>query len=313
MTRRGLLLVTLRVAVSLVLLVAVLTRANLGRTFQILGHSRLVFVAVGLLGAIAGVVISSAQWRVLLRSQGIRLGLGLVTRLYFFGYSFNAVLPTTIGGDAIKAAYVGQRSGHMVPAVGATVMARVVGFAVLLSTALVVSAGASIRVPAYGWSLTLVLVGLTVIFGAGLAVLRWAPSLVDRGGVARSRPLRPLVDTGHNLAGFTRDRPALTRAALLSLLFYATLNLDYFFYGAAVGLRSPFWFYWVAVPLLSIVTLIPVSLNGIGAREGGAVLLFRLAGDGAAGALSLALLVELQLLLFAVVGLALQPGVSKER
>jgi uncharacterized membrane protein YbhN (UPF0104 family) len=118
---------------------------------------------------------------------------------------------------------------------------------------------------------------------------------------------RWLIEAGTNLASFTRRRSALFAAVLMSLLFYVTLNLNYFAFGQAVGLHAGFWFYWVAVPVLSVVTLLPISLNGYGLREATAIALFRLSGDSAPSALSLALLVELQLLLLAFVGFVVQP------
>jgi uncharacterized protein (TIRG00374 family) len=306
MTRQRLILLA-RVAISVVLIVLVFIRADLPRSLQLLAHSHLLVVALGLLAGVAGVVISSAQWRVLLRAEAIRLSLAALTRLYFFGYSFNVVLPTTIGGDAVKAAFVARLSGKTAGALGATIMARVVGFGVMLLTALPVSLSASVAWGRFGWSPTILLLVAAAGFIAVLLLLRWGHRLTDRPSLAHYRLWRPVTELSRTLSMFMLRPAALLGASLLSLLFYLTLYLNYYLFGLGVGLRAPFWFYWIAVPVLSIVTLIPISFNGYGLREGSAVLLFRLTGDSASAALSLALLVEIQLVLFALLGAAVQP------
>jgi glycosyltransferase 2 family protein len=277
------------------------------RSVVLIAHSNLWLVAAGIALGVVGVVISSLQWGVLLASESIRPPLLTLVRLYFFGYAFNVILPTTVGGDAIKAAYLARYSDKPVPAVGATLMARVVGFGVLLATALLVSLGASIASPAYGWRLTGLLVLLSAAYGGGLLLLRRGSRLGQWSAFSRSRFGRPVAAAAENLAIFTRRGSALRTAIWLSLLFYLSLNLNYYAFGRAIGLHAGFWFYWVAVPILSIVTLLPISLNGYGVREGAAVLLFGMAGAAAPAALSLALLVEVQLLLFALVGAVVQP------
>jgi uncharacterized protein (TIRG00374 family) len=307
MTSRRWLLLIGQIAVSLLLLIAAFLRADLAKTAQLLLHSNLALLVLGLAFGVAGVVISSMQWGVLLRSEDIHLSLPTLTRLYFFGYVFNVVLPTTIGGDAIKATYLARLTKRSVPSVGATLMARVVGFGVLLATALVVSIGASVTASGFGWGLTVLLSALSLAYLVAIVLLTQGERLRQFRWLAQYSLGCWLIEAAQNLASFTRRRSILGAAVLLSLLFYGSLNLNYYVFGLAVGLHAGFWFYWVAVPILSVVTLLPISLNGYGLREATAIALFRLSGDSAAGALSLALLVELQLLLFALIGFAVQP------
>ena len=69
----------------------------------------------------------------------------------------------------------------------------------------------------------------------------------------------------------------------------------------ALGLPLPVLLFFALVPLVSLLTLAPVSLNGMGVREGGLVLLLAPLGVAAEEAVTLALL---WLSVFAVAGLA---------
>jgi len=310
MTRRAALLLAARILVSAVLIALVLTHVDISQSLRLLARSHLALVIIGLAFGVVGVVISAMQWGVLLSSDGVQLSRGRLVALYFFGYAFNVLLPTTIGGDAVKAAAVARESGRPGSAIAATLMARVVGFGVLLLTALPVSLVASLVWASFGWGPTAILVAAGAGFVLFLVMLRAGDRLPAVPALMRTRWGGAVGRGMRRIAGFTGRWSVLFRAALLSLLFYPTLYLNYFGFGAALGLRAPFWFYWVAVPILSIVTLIPVSLNGYGLREATAIALFRLTSDPPSSALSLALLVELQLLLFALMGAGLQPAIG---
>jgi hypothetical protein len=96
------------------------------------------------------------------------------------------------------------------------------------------------------------------------------PALV--GGVASERPEglgRRLLEFRESLTSY-RQRPAtLIAAVLVSIVFYVALNLNFYYYGLAVHLHAP---------------------------------LFGLTGGAAATSLSLAMEMEIQLLLFGLVG-----------
>ena len=59
--------------------------------------------------------------------------------------------------------------------------------------------------------------------------------------------------------------------------------------GRAMGLPVPPPYYWILVPMVSLLTMLPISLNGMGVREGGDSVLAGAAGQSRTGtALSLA-------------------------
>jgi len=54
-----------------------------------------------------------------------------------------------------------------------------------------------------------------------------------------------------------------------------------------LGLSVPITYFFLFVPLLAVIVSLPISLNGIGLREGAGVMLFGLVGVGRAEAFSL--------------------------
>jgi uncharacterized membrane protein YbhN (UPF0104 family) len=211
---------------------------------------------------------------------------------YFVGMFFNLVLPTSVGGDVVRAWYLGRQEGLASPAGRRTaaflsVLAdRVNGFAVLIVVACLAALCCPTALPRWiSW--TVAGMGAACVLGlAALPALPWLRKLLP----GRLR-LTHLLD-GAEL--YLRDRRGLAVVTLLSLVVQLANSVLAWLVGKGLGLPIPPLYYGVLIPLVSILTLLPISLNGMGLREYGTMLLLAPLGVGSAEA------VTLSLLLFAV-------------
>jgi hypothetical protein len=80
--------------------------------------------------------------------------------------------------------------------------------------------------------------------------------------------------------------------------------LGYYLLGRAVGIELSPWYYFLFVPIVSVLLLLP-SLGGLGIREGATMLLFQQVGVSEARALALALAYDVILLVHALIGASL--------
>ena len=88
-----------------------------------------------------------------------------------------------------------------------------------------------------------------------------------------------------------RDRRGLVGVTLLSLVVQLANVVLAWLIGEGLGLPVPPLYYGVLVPLVSLLTLLPISLNGMGLREAGTVLLLAPLHISAASAVTLSLLI----------------------
>src|SRR5208282_2195634 len=97
-------------------------------------------------------------------------------------------------------------------------------------------------------------------------------------------------------AGVLRELPGSflsvlgPRSLTLSIIVQATGVAQVWLIGRAIHAPVPASYYWILVPMVSLATLLPVSLNGMGVREGSSVLLLAPLGISTGTALSLAFL-----------------------
>jgi uncharacterized membrane protein YbhN (UPF0104 family) len=223
-------------------------------------------------------VVSALRWQMLARPLGFDRPLWQYTSFYFIGMYFNLVLPTSVGGDVVRAWYLDGGSGRRLAAFVAVLLDRLSGLVVLLAMACVATAVCSLDLPAWipgsVWGAT----GGTAL---GLLLLPLAASRSQRARL-RVRQLRSALDT-------LRSPRLLATTTLFSLVVQMANVVIAWLVGTALGVAVPGAYYWILVPMVSLLTLLPVSVNGMGLREGGMVLFLAPLGVGREAALTFSL------------------------
>jgi hypothetical protein len=172
---------------------------------------------------------------------------------------FNLFGPSTIGGDVVRALYLGEgrRPGL---AVNSVVFDRVSGLAVLMA----LGAAALVAFPGYGlpWPLT-----AGIVAGGTVLVVGWwlSPRVVRL--LPETNRLRRQVED--DLEPFWRDRRLLSRVALISLVFHLTQVGVQWILVRAAGATVPISYCLIYHPVISVMMALPVSVAGFGVREGG--------------------------------------------
>src|SRR5439155_1592058 len=108
------------------------------------------------------------------------------------------------------------------------------------------------------------LAGALALYLAGQALSAYKWSLLGRSVGYR---LRRQVET--ELGPFWRDRVLLARVAVASLAFHLTQVGVQYVLARAAGVALPFSYCLVLHPVISVMTAVPLSVAGIGVREGG--------------------------------------------
>jgi hypothetical protein len=117
----------------------------------------------------------------------------------------------------------------------------------------------------------------------------------------------PRVETlGHrfldSMAAYRRGPRVIARVMAISFVFQFTIVVAVAMLGAALGLRIPFLYYCVFVPLISLLEAIPISIYGLGLRDTGYVLFLTQVGHTRGEAAALSLLYVSASLVYASVG-----------
>ncbi len=254
-----------------------------------------------------GYLISTLRWRRLLIAEGFRIPLWRLTLVYFEAAFFNLFLPTLIGGDIVRGYTIYRMTQGQDASIASIVVDRLSGFAALVTIALVSLATAYRS----NWDpqVAVMILAVAAVFAGGLGallnarIMGWVLRVLARLGLRRFHArLEGLVEAIHR---YRQHRAALGQALLLSVLLQALIIVTYYLVGVGLHLRLSIVYFFLFVPLITVIAMLPVSVAGLGVREGGVVYFFAKAGVDPAVALSMSLVwFSLSLVVSSLGGLA---------
>ncbi len=298
-------IVALRMLVSAALLGLLLSRVDLWRLLAMSRRLSLPFVLLAVALQLGGVLVSSAKWWLLLRARGQQVPYGWTIRAYLVGQFFSNFLPTMIGGDAVRILQLRERIGRTAVAVASVFVERLTGFVALTAiawAALGLHGAALLGVSRLRW----VAVSCLLLATGGVTIALAAPILLRLAG---RLPLpnvldwrRRLADVASALSAYRTVLRALAAVVALSFGYQLSWILTNSVAAHALGLRVPFSFMALMVPLSDIVGLVPLFFNSLGAREGAYVLLLGRLGIPAVEAVTLSFVIFVVRLVVSLLG-----------
>ena len=286
--RAGLVLL-IKLTLSLGLIVFLLGRIPLDQLSHTLRQARPEWLAAACGLFLFSNLLASFQWSRLLEAVEIRIPFWKVLAYYHVGLFFNNFLPANIGGDLARIADASRYGPNRTAALSAVMMDRLIGTVALAGIALLTTLPVLDR-----FHLTMVYLAVVAFFTLSVLVL-WAvfhprllPALLGvlrRVGLGRMGP--QLDELEARLSAY-RSRPRLVASmmAVAALTQFSRIGV-HALVARALGIDVSLYYFLLFVPLLAVIVSLPISLNGIGVREGAGVVLFGLVGVDRAQAFSL--------------------------
>jgi uncharacterized protein (TIRG00374 family) len=269
-------LLTAKIAFSVALMGWALSRVQLDLFRQRIGSMEMTWLLAAAAAFALSNVLGAAQWGWLLRISGARLPFRKVLSFYWVGLFFSNLLPANVGGDVVRVVDVARTTGSRRGAVGATLLDRLLGFVAIAVLAL----GALPLLPrgtvspwlfavVVTFSLATLFLSLT-IFHRGM----FAPLERMFGGVQLFGLGRRLTAVADELHAYRRHPGSLARLLGLAVVVQLIRILVHVLMARSLGIRLSAIYFFVIVPILAIVVVLPVSVAGLGIRETAAVGLF---------------------------------------
>ncbi|KAF0225619.1 MAG: hypothetical protein FD176_305 [Rhodospirillaceae bacterium] len=263
-----------KLTVSVAIIAALAWNIDLSGTLSRARDGNPGWIAAAAFFTLAQMIIATWRWQVVIAAIGGRLGFGQAWRLVYIGQFFNLILPSTVGGDAIR--------GWMIWKSGMTAMNA--ASSVLLDR-LVAVLGLVLTIAVTQWLLpsmeqadmvALVVAGIVTGTIGGTTILM----LLDRlpAQIQEMRLFSALARLSRNVRAVLLSWPYNVGSVGMGVL--GQINLSMALYALAQAFNIPLTVIDCLVlwPLVVLVTLLPVSISGWGVREGAMVVALGLAG-----------------------------------
>lgn len=307
----------LRVGVSATLIFWLVSSFNQQEAFKAIRGINYLWIFGAALWVIGAVAVSVIKWRIILRTQGLRLGWQELWKAYWVGLFFNNFLPSSIGGDAVRIYWVGKSTGNTAGAAASVVIERILATAGLA----LVGALACLLVAEPLWEVKLLFMLLIgVSFGLLALMLKedtpsFLRTLTNQGDYTGSNRfylgfkriinlVKGFLAEVHQQSNLIRQRPRdiiwVTLWSMVFQLCVGAVNYSIFRGLGVVQLNIAEVMY--IIPATSVAAMLPLSINGYGLREGAYIALLAPYGVPKLEAFTVALLFGLLVSLLSLWG-----------
>jgi glycosyltransferase 2 family protein len=293
-----------KLLVSTGLIVFFLTQIHIERFLGTLLSARFSYIAIALVVYLLSQILSAARWMVLARPLGFGEPFKEIVTYYLIGMFFNLFAPGTVGGDVSRVYYLARNDKthwgeagwavSTVPAAVSVFMDRAVGMAVLVW----LGAIGLLLFPEY--PVPAPIRSLTVVLAVALAIAVAVVPLLRRFLPEDGHPI--VVKLRFALRAYRTQWSVIPKAIVFSFLLHLIQAWIHLLLGRALHINIPFSYCIILYPLVGTFAAIPISLNGIGLREGGYLFLLGLIGINAEKGVAFGLLLFLIVAVDSLIG-----------
>ena len=239
---------------------------------------------------VVGQIIVGFRWWLLLRTQSIFIGFWAAVRLHFLGLFYNNCMPSSVGGDLVRAWYVTRHTDKKFEAALSVFVDRVIG---LLSTLAIAAffyrlflrgKGAVITssdrssfldsVAEYKEVLLWVFAAIVVIFCILLLHKTNRLILAKVWLYIRERSMRMIVKLKDAIIIYCSKPGTILVVFGLTVLLQLLTITGFWFLGVNLGVDVSIKYYFVFFTLTWVLGAIPISIGGAVVVEGGLAYLF---------------------------------------
>ena len=240
--------------------------AGPAKVWEVLSKAELRFVAAAVALAVPLVLIKGVRWKILLHSYDIAMGLRESTGMYATGMVLSAVTPGRVG-DMVKIVLLIRRGCGVAKAIACNIVDR------LFDVAFVVAAGYTgmwCFWRTFGTQLyTASIVGVVAL---GLLVVLVVKRKLIKRFVARLIPRQyrsAAKESWNEIAGgfWRKGKSRFLLLALLTIVFWLVQFYAVYLCGRSLGLDIPFVYLGGCTAVASVLSLLPITVAGVGTRD----------------------------------------------
>ncbi len=275
-----------KIIISILLISIILYQTDFSEGRDLILQARIFYVGMAFVIAVFAIFLSAYKWQLVLVSQGLVVPFFKLVSFYFVGLFFNNFLPTSIGGDVVRAYDLSRTIKSSSYSIASILAERILASVALgFTAAFALLLGYQLAKPYFSWIIMFLALSLLIfIFVAYLH--RWERS-INR---MRWKSLRTyLLEISNGMRLPLKNKSTLFWILFLSFLFQTSVVLINLVIFHAFNLKVSAVYCFIFIPIISALSMLPVSVNGLGLREGAYIYFFGRLGLSATQAVSASL------------------------
>lgn len=272
--------VLLRISISIILLVFLFSQVDKKVLFEVIRGANKPLLSIGLLIFFFNYLFCLIRWIILLKAADIHLPLKRIVISFSGGVFFNLILPSTIGGDLMRSLDLAAHTKKPKEIVATVLLDRLSGY-----IGLVLMAVAALVV---GWKMVrdnsiILSIGIISLLLVAILLVLFNNTIYSRInrflGASGAGRIKEMIRSLHQeIHIFRSHRKMILKNIGLSLLVQLTSPLSFYFIALALNIKIGLIYFFVYLPIIGAITLLPISIGGLGLRDASTIFFFAKAG-----------------------------------
>jgi glycosyltransferase 2 family protein len=252
-----------------------------------------------------GIWISALRWQILLKTQNIKISQGFLVSSLMIGLFFNNLLPTSIGGDIFRTLDISKKAGVSAGrSASIIIIERLSGIVMAATFATVALFFGFATVGQTSYIIPVVIFFFLCII-ALFIILNPSVLKLDRvvkkvGFLLKIR--EKLKEIYHTFQSFKKYKAHLAGVLICSFLLQLGVIYHYYLASISMGIELSFVSFIFIVPVITIISMLPISIGGAGVRENSLVFLMAALGASAERSATVSLILLAMLLILGLIG-----------
>lgn len=284
---------SIKLIISIGLIVYLIFLVDWDKAFNILRRAEKIYLIIGFFLLIFGIFFASLRWHLILKDNNIKFSVLKSYKGYLRGMFYNIFMPGVVGGDVIRIGICRfQADCKLGTATVSVILERISG---VFSLFVFLFLSYSIFLDKFLTGINFLYLRYLLIIGL-LFIIFFIVSVLLRYKLMRwfskkdSNSLMSLINVGIKAFCSVRLRTFLV-VLVLSSFFQSVDIFACFLFSKAIGIQLSLPIFFGIVPLVYLATVLPISLGGLGVREGAFVFLLSIFGVGTTEAITLSFLI----------------------
>jgi uncharacterized protein (TIRG00374 family) len=285
----------IKIVVSLGLLILILTRLKWSTIIHEIKAANYIFLIPATLLYFVAILLSAYRWIIFLKLRSIVLTLSQALKYYLISIFAGNFLPSG-GLDVVRAIYAGK-GGKVSTALAATFIDRLSGFYAILFYLIIAAITLTMKTKAL---LNITIIGILLLLA--INVLLFTKQFYETvNKVKRNKITTPILKFLNSIYEYRNEWPLILKTLPISILIQLLFSLVPIVISFGLKVKIPIWESILLLPIINFVMMIPITISGLGLREGAFIILY---GDliGKEKALLLSLLYYLTSVIISLIG-----------
>lgn len=270
----------LKAIISISLLTFLLTKIDWHTVTKNLHNANLFLLLIAIFLNVVERFELTYKWNLLIKIRGIIVKFGRLFWINSIGSFLGLFLPSSLGTDVVRGYYLVKNNAERSVSISSVFVDRVLGLISLLLLGLVSLLFASNLVSKFNLNLYLAVLTFITLVSVYFFQRNETKKILELLFVKMKQ--HKIIEYAMKLHGSILEYKKYPKTLLLSfvitILVQVTRVLTYYAVAAAFDIEISIVYFFLFVPLIIIVMMLPITIGGLGLREGTFVAFFTMIG-----------------------------------